>query len=144
MEEVGEERTAVELLVDPGTRGDNLAGAALGGGGAGLGAGFGIAFAILASGGVAGLAIPLGVVAGTGLAGGITYAVGASHKKKLLEVQAELEGILDRMELGESLEPPPASWRRWVKRQFHGVARDIMSAELDETGSSDWDDKAPG
>jgi hypothetical protein len=140
LEKVDDERTAVELFVDPGTRGDNVAGAALGGGGAGLAAGFGIGFAAIASGGIALLAVPLGVAVGAGVAGGVTWAVGVSHKKKLLEVQAELEGLLDRMELGESLEPPPASWRRWVKRQFHGVARDLMSADREDAGASDWED----
>ena len=30
------------------------------------------------------------------------------------EVQRELEGVLDRLEQGEDLAPPQASWRRWV------------------------------
>ncbi len=77
------------------------------------------------------LAIPLGVAIAGAVGGGITYLVGASHKKKLREVQAEVEGLLDLLELSEPLEPPPASWRRWVKRQFHGVARDLMSREDD-------------
>ena len=34
-----------------------------------------------------------------------------------------------RIERGDPLEPPPPSWRRWVKRQFHGVARDFMRDE---------------
>lgn len=124
--------TLVELIVEPGTRNDSVAGAAVGGGAAGIGAGIGIGFAVVATGGVLAIAVPLGVAVTGAVTGGITYLVGASHKKKLLEVQAEVEGILDRLELGESLEPPPASWRRWVKRQFHGVARDLMSRE-DET-----------
>ena len=40
---------------------------------------------------------------------------------------AEVEGILDQLEMGESLEPPPPAWRQWVKRHFHGVARDLMT-----------------
>jgi hypothetical protein len=43
-----------------------------------------------------------------------------------------VEGVLDALETGMSLEPPPASWRRWVKRQFHGVARDLMSGDDEE------------
>lgn len=129
IEAVDEESTLVELVVEPGTRGDSIAGAVAGGGAAGIAAGVGIGFAVVATGGVMALAIPLGVAATGAVAGGVTYLVGASHKKKLLEVQAEVEGILDRLELRESLEPPPASWRRWVKRQFHGVARDLMRAE---------------
>jgi hypothetical protein len=132
LEALDDSSTLVELLMDPGTRGDNVAGAAFGGGIAGLAAGGGLAFAVVASGGAVALAIPLAMVGGGALTGGITYLVGKSHKKKLLEVQAELEGILDRLELGESLEPPPASWRRWVKRQFHGVAHELLSREREE------------
>jgi len=41
---------------------------------------------------------------------------------------------MDRLEAGESLEPPPAAWRRWVKRQFHGVAREVSTSvpEVDD------------
>lgn len=133
LDALDESSTLVELLVDPGTRGDSVAGAGFGGGIAGLAAGGGIAFAVLATGGVFALAVPLGLVGCGTVAGGITWLVGASHKKKLLEVQAELEGILDRLEAGESLEPPPASWRRWVKRQFHGVTHDFLTREEDIT-----------
>jgi len=131
LDEVDEASTLVELVVEPGTRSDSVGGAAFGGGAAGVGAGIGLGFAVVATGGALALAIPVGVAASGAVAGGITWLVGASHKKKLLEVQAEVEGLLDRLELGESLEPPPASWRRWVKRQFHGVARDLMSLEDD-------------
>jgi hypothetical protein len=131
LEEVGEGSVFVEITVDPGTRGDSVAGSSVGGVAAALGAGGGIGFALVAAGAALAVAVPAGAVIGVAVAGGITYAVGMSHKKKLLEVHAELEGILDRLETGESLEPPPASWRKWVKRQFHGVARDLMSAEDD-------------
>jgi hypothetical protein len=46
-------------------------------------------------------------------------------------VRDEVEGILDRLEARDSLEPPPSSWRRWVKRNFHGMARDLLSADDD-------------
>jgi hypothetical protein len=131
LDAVDDASTLVELIVEPGTRGDSVAGAAVGGGTGGVGAGVGIGFAVVATGGAMALAIPLGVAVAGAVAGGVSYLVGASHKKKLLEVQAEVEGVLDRLELRESLEPPPASWRRWVKRQFHGVARDLMSLEDD-------------
>lgn len=41
-------------------------------------------------------------------------------------VLVEMEGILDRLESEESLEPPPASWRRWVRKHFRGVAEDLL------------------
>lgn len=128
LEAIDDERTLVELLVDPGTRNDDIAAAVVGGGigGGGVGA--------LAAWGLStltplGLAVGLGAAVGTGVWSGISYLAGKAHKKKLLEVQTELEGVLDALESGESLEPPPASWRRWVKRHFHGVARDLMRAE---------------
>lgn len=129
LDPVDEGCTVVELVVDPGTRGDSVAGASVGGGAAGVGIGIGAAASLMTAGATLGLAAGLGVLVGSGLLGGITYAVGVSHKKKLLEVQAEIEGLLDRLEQGDSLEPPPPSWRSWVKRQFHGVARDFMSAD---------------
>lgn len=128
LETVEDERTLVEFTIDPGMRGDDVASAAvfgsLGGGGAGLLTAWG-----LASVAPLGLAVGVGVVIAGGLFGVISYGVGRSHKKKLIQVRAETEGVLDSLEMGASLEPPPASWRRWVKRNFHGVARDLMSSD---------------
>jgi hypothetical protein len=76
-----------------------------------------------------GAAVGVGVVAGAALWAVIGYSVGRRHKKKLDEVRVEVEGVLDTLESGASLEPPPASWRRWVKRHFHGVARDLRGSE---------------
>ena len=118
-------RSHVEIIVDPGTRGDSVGSAVVFGGIGGV-----------ASGGLAGWAVstltPLGVAVGVGIllggavTGGVAYLTGVSAKKKLREVKTELEGILDTLELGESLDPPPAAWRQWVRRHFHGVARDMM------------------
>ncbi len=130
LEVVDEEHTLVELVVDPGTRGDSLVGAAVGGSTTGVVAGVAAGAALVAVAPLA-LASGVGVALGAGAAYAVAYAVGARHKRKLREVQAEVEEILDRLEAGESLEPPPASWRRWVKRQFHGVAHDLMSVERD-------------
>lgn len=126
----------VELVVDPGTRNDSMVAAAVGGSSAGiaLGAIVGVSMAAVAP---LLLASGLGVVVGGGAAYAIAYAVGARHKRKLREVQAEVEEILDRLEAGESLEPPPASWRLWVKRQFHGVTHDLMSVEAEIDGEVD-------
>ena len=135
LEAVDEKSTLVELVVEPGTRGDAMGGAFGGGGTVGTASGIGLAFAVTATGGALALAVPLGVVAGGAIFAGMAAALGQSHKKKLLEVQAEIEGLLDRLEMGETLEPPPASWRRWVKRQFHGVARDLMREEEEEEES---------
>jgi len=131
LEPVDEKRTLVELVVDPGTRGDDIAAAIFGGGAGGgaAGAAAGVGLAAVAP---LGLAIGVGVVAGIGVWSAITYMAGRSHKRKLREVRTELEGILDVLEVGDSLEPPPPSWRRWVKRHFHGVARDLRGTDEDD------------
>lgn len=122
-------RTLVELVVDPGTRNDSMIGGVLGGGSAGVAVGVGAAVGLVGLGVFLAPAVVLAAAAGTGVTGVIAYATGQAHKKKLAEVQAEVEGVLDALEVGASLEPPPPSWRRWVKRNFHGVARDLMSKE---------------
>ena len=134
LQAVEEDRTLVELEVEPGTRDDYLAGGLIGGGGAGIGAGVGVAMAVGFTGGAAALGVALGIIAGSGIFGGICWGSGYYHKKRLLQVRAEMEGILDRLETGESLEPPPPSWRRWVRRHFHGVAREILG-DSEESGS---------
>ncbi len=126
-----DDRTLVEFEVEPGTRDDYMAGGIIGGlaGGAAVGIGVGLA---VAAAGAAALGAGLGVAAGSAVLGGLSWVTGYYHKKRLLEVRAEIEGILDRLELGENLEPPPSSWRRWMRRHFHGVARDLLGESEDE------------
>lgn len=122
LEAIDEDRTLVEFLVDPGIRDDHVAGLAIGGGlatvGSGVGAGFGVAM----------LAPELLAVAAGGLvataAGALSLRIASRrYRRKFLSVRAEVEGLLDRLEAGDMLEPPPSSWRRWVERQFHGARR---------------------
>lgn len=122
-------KTRVEIVVDPGTRPDAIAGATVGGIPMGLVAGALTGFGTAALLPVLPVAIGIGVVVGGGTIGGITRVSGSMHKKKLRAVQTEIEGLLDTLEMGETLEPPPPSWRRWVKRHFHGVARDLMGED---------------
>jgi hypothetical protein len=133
LEEVDEGHTLVEIEVEPGTRDDYAAGGITGGiaGGGALGTGVGWA---IAAAGPAALAVAAGVLVGSAFLGGLCWITGYFHKKRLLEVRAEVEGILDRLEAGETLEPPPPSWRRWVRRHFHGVARELLG-EGDEPGT---------
>ena len=118
-------RSHVEIIVDPGTRGDSVGSAVVFGGIGGVASGTMAGWALSALTPV-GLAVGAGVLLAGAVASGAAYRTGASAKKKLQEVKAELEGILDTLELGEPLEPPPAAWRQWVRRHFHGVARDMM------------------
>lgn len=114
--------TLVEFVVDPGIRGDWVAGGLIGGGAGGMatGLGSGLWMATLAP-------DALAAAAGLTLAGGVFALVNRltarGHRKRWREILAEVEGILDSLESGENLEPPPASWRKWVERQFHGARR---------------------
>lgn len=123
-----EGRTLVTMVVDPGTRNDSLVGGFLGGAAGGTAAAVGAGLAVAALTPLV-VAVVVGGAVGMGATGGIVWFAGRHHRNKLLEVRAEVEGVLDRLEAGESLEPPPASWRRWVKRHFHGVARDLMGED---------------
>lgn len=129
-ESVDDEQTLIEFLVDPGTRPSDIAGAVLAGSAAGgvCGALVGVA---VASALPFAFAVGAGVAVGLGVCGGVSMAAGREHRSKVVRVRAEVEGVLDRQEVGESLEPPPSSWRRWVKKQFHGVARDMTRIEED-------------
>ncbi len=117
--------------MDPGTRSDNLAGAFVGGGATALGGSIGLGF-VLATVAPLALAVVGGLALGSAMGAGVAAAVGSHHRNRLVQVQAEMEGILDRLEAGESLEPPPPSWRRWVQRHFHGARR-----LLDELGDDE-------
>ena len=73
------------------------------------------------------VAVAVGVLLAAALGAGATSWARNSHRRKLRDVLAEVEGILDLLESGKRLEPPPPSWRQWVKRHFHGVAKDFLS-----------------
>ena len=123
LEEVEPDRTLVDFRVDPGTRGDAI-GEAVAGTIMGAVLGFGGAVLLTALSPLGLLAVGTAVTA-AGSAGSTAWAA-ARHRRKLRDVLAEVEGILDRMEVGDTLEPPPPSWRRWVFRHFHGVAKDSL------------------
>ena len=108
MEEAGDNSTRVEIAVEAGTRNDYMVGGFLGGGAAGVGLGMGVGTAVAAVAPLA-LGVAAGVTAGLGVFSLISWISGRYHRKRLLEVRAEVEGVLDALELGESLEPPPPS-----------------------------------
>jgi len=128
LDELGPDSTQVDLVVDPGMAGKYRTGAVLGGGMAGVAAGIGVGvgLALLA-------ALPVAVAGGIA-AGVVTSVVVASlvaqgFRRRLGEVHLEVEGILDGLESDGGLEPPPPAWRRWVRRHFHGVAREMMGRD---------------
>ncbi len=131
LEGLDPDRTVVEFEVDPGTRNNNLAGGITGALAVGAVAGVGVGIALPAAlplawavGGGVGLAIACGAP--------VLWAVGRHHRRQNHEVRMELEGILDQLEQGQALEPPPPSWRRWVRRHFGGVAREMLRGGANE------------
>lgn len=90
---------------------------------AGVGAGLG---ALLAH-GLTAFAVPshvpevLGALGGFGAAlwGSVKYA-GYRFRHRMLEAKLELDGLLDRAEHGDRLEPPPAPWRRRLQQRIQG------------------------
>jgi hypothetical protein len=133
LSEAGPDAVLVDFEVDPGIKGEYITAVSIYGGTAGVLGGVGTASAL----GLLAVAPPLvfvaaGVVAAGACFGGVRSLTQRYYRNKLDEVQMEVEGILDRLETGESLEPPPPSWRRWVKRHFHGVARDLRGESPDQ------------
>ena len=68
------------------------------------------------------------------IAGAIRIARGM-YRRKMADVRAEVEGVLDRLEMGEELEPPPSSWRRWVEKHVHGARRMLDTYDDDWSGT---------
>ena len=123
--------TLIEIRVDPDIRGSYTVGAGVGG----LVLGGGTAF------GVTGLAVLLGLpVAAALMSGGLSAVViaavtaritGRYSRRAREEVQQEIDGVLDRLEQGEDLAPPPASWRRWVLDQARRLRVEITGSKVD-------------
>ncbi len=128
MDELGPESTQVDIVVDPGLAGKYRTGAVLGGGmaGAAAGVGVGVGLALVATLPVAAAG---GIAAGVAIAVAVASLVAQGFQRRLGEVHLEVEGILDGLESDGGLEPPPPAWRRWVRRHFHGVAREMMGKD---------------
>lgn len=135
IEPVSADRTLVQLLVDPGTRTNDVLAATIGGALASAAAGTGSAIGLSMLGPLA-VAVPVGALIAGGVWSAIFFGTGGAHRRKVRDVQAEVEGVLDSLESGASLEPPPPAWRKWVKRLFHGVALDILGEEEGKTAKT--------
>lgn len=83
------------------------------------------AAAVLATTGPAeGVLAGLGMIAG--MAGGISAGVryhAARFRDRLDRVRGEIAHLLDRVETGQSLEPPPSPWRRNLQAKLFGPRR---------------------
>ncbi len=122
--------TLVKIDVDPGIINNYRTGAILGGTVVGAVVGLGAGATISALFALAPLTLTAGsgMIAGAGAALIVAMLTGWGFWRRIGEVQSEVEGILDGLESGTGLEPPPPAWRRWVQRHFHGVAREMMGS----------------
>jgi hypothetical protein len=59
-----------------------------------------------------------GAMAGT-MAGGVSLAA-AGFRKRVFAAKMELTGLLDRLERGDRLDPPPPPWRRKLQLRLFG------------------------
>lgn len=73
----------------------------------------------------------LGGLSGVVIATATARIIGRYSRRAREEVQQELEGMLDRLELGEDLASPPASWRRWVMDQGRRFRVEITGSKGD-------------
>ncbi len=128
LDELGPDSTRVDIVVDPGMAGKYRTGAFLGCGVAGAAAGLGVG-AALASLATLPVVVAGGIAAGVVSAVAVMSLVALGFERRLDEVHLEVEGILDGLESDGGLEPPPPAWRRWVRRHFHGVAREMMGKD---------------
>lgn len=65
-------------------------------------------------GSVTGSALGLGGGLASGIGGGLAIAR-VTYRRRLASARAEIEGLLDRLQQGERLDPPPAPWRRRLR-----------------------------
>ena len=134
MERIEKESTQVEVRVDPGIASNYrnwwvVVGLVMGFavGGVGVGAGWSLPLVVGVS-AVVGASAPL-----------LTAMLAApGFRRRVADVRTEVEGVLDGLETKNGLEPPPPAWRRWVRRHFHGVAREMMDSQH---GESNWRSK---
>jgi hypothetical protein len=126
LEELDANSTLIQIRVDPDIRGSYTVGAGVASLVLGGGAGFGAAAL-----GAAWFLVPLapallfGGVAAVAVGVPTAWIIGRYSRRARREVEQELEGVLDRLEQGEDLAPPPASWRRWVTDQARRFRAEI-------------------
>jgi len=128
LQEMDGEMTTVEFTVEPGIRGEYISGGIIGGLSAGGATGFVAGIGLTALGVATGGMLPLAIAVGGLTAGGVAWSTGHAARKKRTHVKQELEGILDALERGDELNPPPASWKRWVKRQADRFKVDLFGS----------------
>jgi len=132
-EQVDAKSTLIEIRVDPDIRGSYTVGAGVASVVLGGGAGFGVAalaaawFLVPAA-----PALLFGGLAAVAIGPPTAWIIGRYSRRARREVEQELEGVLDRLEQGEDLALPPASWRRWVTDQARRFRVEIAGSKRDD------------
>ena len=129
LERMGTDSTLVEIRVDPGIAANYRNWWVLAAGITGVAAGVGVGMSLPPSLFAVGAFLVTGVTTGVLTALVVSLLAGPGFRRRVADVQSEVEGVLDGLEKEKGLEPPPPAWRRWVRRHFHGVAREMMEKQ---------------
>ena len=129
LERMGTDSTLVDIRVDPGIAANYRNWWVLAAGTTGVAAGVGVGMSLPPSLFAVGAFLVTGVATGVLTALVMSLLAGPGFRRRVADVQSEVEGVLDGLEKDKGLEPPPPAWRRWVRRHFHGVAREMMETQ---------------
>jgi hypothetical protein len=122
---IDEQRAHVQIALDLSKqRKDAVQGGWIGGSFAGLVVGGGVAVGLAFVDLPAALQVAAqiaGFAAGfAGMLSGVLTATRAAYCRQVAGAKFELDGLLDRAEHGQSLEPPPAPWRKRLQQKLLG------------------------
>ena len=129
LERMGTDSTLVGIRVDPGVAANYRNWGVLAACTTGVAAGVGVGMSLPPSMLAVGAFLVTGVATGVLTALVVSLLAGPGFRRRVADVQSEVEGVLDGLEKDKGLEPPPPAWRRWVRRHFHGVAREMMETQ---------------
>lgn len=138
MERMGAESTQVDIRVDPGIASNYRNWWVMAACTTGVAAGVGVGLSLPPSLFAVGAFLVAGVATGLLTSVVVALMAGPGFRRRVADVESEVEGVLDGLEKEKGLEPPPPAWRRWVRRHFHGVAREMMETQQ---GDSNWRSK---
>ena len=138
LERMGAESTQVDIRVDPGIASNYRNWWVMAACTTGVAAGVGVGMSLPPSLFAVGAFLVAGVATGLLTSVVVALMAGPGFRRRVADVESEVEGVLDGLEKEKGLEPPPPAWRRWVRRHFHGVAREMMETQ---PGDSNWRSK---
>ena len=138
LERMGAQSTQVDIRVDPGIASNYRNWWVLAACTTGVAAGVGVGMSVPPSVFAVGAFLVAGVATGLLTSVVVALMAGPGFRRRVADVESEVEGVLDGLEKEKGLEPPPPAWRRWVRRHFHGVAREMMDTQH---GDSNWRSK---